>query len=131
MLKPQERLLSYPWSSFGAYVAAPEHRPGWVRADRLLGEHGIQEDTAAGRQRFEQWMERRRAEATLELPARLRRETTLSVKDIAVRVGLGTSKGANANLRHYMRRSSAPGAGQGQLRIQAKPSRTKPNQSMG
>ena len=62
MLQPEERLLSYPWSSFGAYLAAPEHRPGWVRVDRLLGEHGIREDTPAGRQRFEQWMERRRAE---------------------------------------------------------------------
>ena len=60
MLKPEERLLSYQWSSFGAHLAAPEHRPGWVRVDRLLGEHGIQQDTAAGRQRFEEWMERRR-----------------------------------------------------------------------
>jgi len=38
MLPGQERLLSYPWSSFGAYMAAPEHRPSWVRVDRLLGE---------------------------------------------------------------------------------------------
>jgi hypothetical protein len=34
-----ERLLSYPWSSFGAYLAAPEHRRQRVRVDRLLGEH--------------------------------------------------------------------------------------------
>ncbi len=27
MLQAPERLLSYPWSSFGAYMAAPEHRP--------------------------------------------------------------------------------------------------------
>jgi hypothetical protein len=39
MLKAGERLLSYPWSSFGAYLAAPEHRPGCIRVDRLLGEH--------------------------------------------------------------------------------------------
>src|SRR5512147_2219467 len=64
MLQPEERLLAYPWSSFAAYLAAPEHRPGWVRVDRLLGEHGMQEDTAAGRQRFEQWMEKRRGEET-------------------------------------------------------------------
>ena len=64
MLQAAERLLSYPWSSFGAYLAAPEHRPGWVRVDRLLGEHGIQEDTPAGRSQFEQWMERRRLEET-------------------------------------------------------------------
>jgi hypothetical protein len=46
MLKARERLLSYPWSSFGAYLAAPAHRPGWIRVDRLLGEHGIQGDKA-------------------------------------------------------------------------------------
>ena len=64
LLQAEERLLSYPWSSFGGYLAAPEHRPGWIRADRLLGEHGIQEDTAPGRQRFEARMEQRRWEET-------------------------------------------------------------------
>ena len=57
-----ERLLAYPWSSFGWYLAAPEHRPGWVRVDRLLGEHGIQQDSPAGRQEFERQMEARRLE---------------------------------------------------------------------
>ena len=33
--------LSYPWSSLGWYLAAPKHRPGWLRVDRLLGEHEI------------------------------------------------------------------------------------------
>jgi len=27
LLGPEERLLSYPWSSFGLYLAAPTHRP--------------------------------------------------------------------------------------------------------
>jgi REP element-mobilizing transposase RayT len=62
LLKAEERLLSYPWSSFGSYLAAPEHRPAWIRVDRLLGEHGIQDDTAAARQKFEQRMEQRRLE---------------------------------------------------------------------
>jgi hypothetical protein len=31
-----------------------------LRADRLLGERGIQQDTPAGRQEFERHMERRR-----------------------------------------------------------------------
>jgi putative transposase len=186
MLKAEERLLAYPWSSFGAYLAAPAHRPGWIRVDRLLGEHGIQEDTAAGRQRFEAWMERRRAEETdpealralrrgwclggevfkrqmllrmesglgehhsgqlrqqaaearaerivaeelrrrgwseadlaqrrksdpdkLAIAARLRRETSLTVKAIATRVHLGTSKGANRNLHHFMQTNPPPGA---------------------
>jgi Transposase and inactivated derivatives len=62
MLDSQERLLEYPWSSFGHYLAAPAHRPAWLRVDRLLGEHGIQKDTAPGRVRFEQRMEQRRRE---------------------------------------------------------------------
>src|SRR5438132_818869 len=52
----EDRLLAYPWSSWLWYLAAPEHRPGWIRVDRLLGEHGIQQDSAAGRQEFKQKM---------------------------------------------------------------------------
>jgi hypothetical protein len=33
-------------------LAAPEHRPGCMRVDRLPGERGIQGDSAAGRQEF-------------------------------------------------------------------------------
>ena len=57
LLKSEERLLCYPWSSFGYYLAAPRHRPGWMRVDRLMGEHGLQEDTAETRQEFEGRME--------------------------------------------------------------------------
>jgi len=52
LLKPGERLLAYPWSSLGYYLAAPE-RPVWVRVDRLLGEHGLQQDSPAAREEFE------------------------------------------------------------------------------
>jgi REP element-mobilizing transposase RayT len=62
LLRPEDRLLAYPWSSLSSYLAAPEHRPQWIRVDRLLGEHGIQEDTAAARQEFERRMEARRFE---------------------------------------------------------------------
>src|SRR5262245_49517355 len=62
MLKTGERLLSYPWSSLGYYLAAPEHRPVWVRVDRLLGEHGLQQDSPAAREEFERRMEARRLE---------------------------------------------------------------------
>ena len=179
LLKAGERLLAYPWGSFGAYLAAPQHRPGWIRVDRLLGEHGIPRDNAAGRQEFEQRMEARRWEETapeslkalrrgwclgseafrremlesmeeelgdthagelrresaeakaerimaeelkrlgwteaelatrrksdpmkLAMAARLRKETTLTLKAIAARVHLGTSKGANANLHKWMK----------------------------
>lgn len=62
LLASEERLLAYPWSSFGLYLAAREHRPVWLRVDRLLGEHGIQQDTPVSRQEFERHMERRRLE---------------------------------------------------------------------
>jgi len=193
MLDSAERLLSYPWSSYGAYLAAPEHRPGWIRVDRLLGEHGIQIDTAAGRQQFEERMERRRSEETdpealkalrrgwclgsgaykremlarmegglgehhagelheqvaqakaerivaeelqrrgwaeqelarrsksdadkLEIAARLRRETTMSIKSIAARVQLGTSKAANVKLHNHMRCAEAADSRQTRLGI--------------
>ena len=39
LLPPEDRLLGCPWSSLGWYLAAPEHRPGWLRVERLLGEH--------------------------------------------------------------------------------------------
>jgi putative transposase len=193
MLQPQERLLAYPWSSFGFYIAAPEHRPGWIRVDRLLGEHGIQEDTAAARQQFEARMETRRLEETdpealkalrrgwclgsagfrtqmlakmegqlgehhsgelhrksaeakaerivreelqrrgwqeaelaqrrkndpgkLEIAARLRGETTLSIKAIAARVHLGSSKAANAKLHQFLGRGTEPATGQTELGI--------------
>ena len=190
---PRKIRVEYPWSSFEWYLAAPEHRPGWIRVDRLLGEHGIGEDSPVGRREFEQQMEARRFEAnegtvlkslrrgwflggedfrkqllermdgqlgehhsgemrreTAEMKAEriiaaelkrldwqerdlasrrksdpdklalgnlLRQQTTLSIKWIAARLHLGTSKGANANL-HRWRQShrespsfSAPPAG--------------------
>ena len=44
--------------------------------------------------------------AKLAIAARLRRETTLSIKAIAARVHLGTSKSANARLHSWMRQPS-------------------------
>lgn len=61
LLPLESRLLEYPWSSFGVYLTAPRHRPGWLRVERLLGEHGIAQDTEAGRREFERRMEARRA----------------------------------------------------------------------
>jgi putative transposase len=45
LLRAQERLLAYPWSSFGYYLSAPEHRPKWIRVDRILGEHVTKKDS--------------------------------------------------------------------------------------
>jgi REP element-mobilizing transposase RayT len=61
LLAPASRLLEYPWSSLGGYLTEPRHRPQWLRVERLLGEHGIGQDSAAGRREFERRMEARRA----------------------------------------------------------------------
>jgi len=180
ILKSEERLLAYPWSSLVWYLAVAEHRPGWMRVDRLLGEQGIQQDTAIGRQEFERRMEARRLEeieeedlktlrrgwclgsqefkkellekmegklgeshsgeqrletaqakaeriireelsrlgweekelATrrksdpekLAIAGRLRKETTLTIKKIAERIHLGTSRSANVRLHEWINR---------------------------
>jgi hypothetical protein len=101
--------------------------PRAMRVDRLLGEHGIGQGSAAGRQEFERQMERRRLEALdeealkplrrgwpeselatrrrsdrgkLAVAARRRSETTLPIKWIAARVQIGTAKGAKSVLHH-------------------------------
>jgi REP element-mobilizing transposase RayT len=183
LLGAEERMLSYPWSSFAWYLAAPAHRPAWMRVDRLLGEHGLAGDTAEARQEFERRMETRRAQETddaqweplrrgwclggtgfrqellqrmagqlgehhagelrretaeakaeriiaeelprlgwtradleqrsrsapekLELAARLRRETTLTMKAIAQRLHLGSWKSATTRL-HNLKRKQQP-----------------------
>ena len=57
LIEPGDRLLAYPWSSLMWYVAAREHRPDWMCVERLLGEHGITKDSAAGRREFDRRME--------------------------------------------------------------------------
>jgi hypothetical protein len=57
--RAEQQIHPYP-----LYLAAPRHRPAWLRVDRLLGEHGIQQDTAASRQIFESLVERRKLEET-------------------------------------------------------------------
>ncbi len=183
LLRAKDRLLAYPWSSYGLYLSARQHRPAWLRVDRLLGEHGIQRDTPASRRAFERQMEKRRLEGLdpealeafrrewclggkafrkkqlqrmegrlrphhagdlrleiaqakadrlmaeelrrlgwsardlvrrpkndpgkLAIAVRLRRETTLTIKDITARVHLGTYNTANARLHWAMKEGFA------------------------
>ena len=183
ILKIDDHLSSYPWSSLSLYAAAREHRLVWLCVDRLLGAHGLPLDTPAARAEFLLRLEARRAEEQdeqtlqtirqswsfgsaqfklellqrleshlgehhsghlhqqtsasraeriiseeltrlgwtesdlttqrknapdkLALAARVRKETTLTIKRIAARVHLGASKGANAN-RHRSMRPESP-----------------------
>ena len=61
LLAPDQPLSAFRWSSFPHYLVR-RSRPVWLRVDRLLGEHGTAEDSAAGRMEFQARMEKRRAE---------------------------------------------------------------------
>jgi hypothetical protein len=85
-----------------------ENHPGQTRletaeakADRIVAEELARlrwtRDDLAARQKSDP--------AKLALAARLRQETTLSLKQIAERVGLGKPKDARTNLHKFMNRS--------------------------
>jgi len=57
----EESLKVFAWSSYPDYLKAPAKRPRWLRVNRLLGEHRIAKDSAAGRAQFEAQMEQGRA----------------------------------------------------------------------
>jgi REP element-mobilizing transposase RayT len=63
LLRPEQPLQDYPWSSYPLYLKPAESRPAWLRVGRLLGEWGVPMDTPAGREQFALRVEiRRRAE---------------------------------------------------------------------
>ena len=61
LIGEDQRLESYRWSSYPAYLLAPARRPAWLRTDRLLGEWAVAKDNASGRRMFAVQMESRRA----------------------------------------------------------------------
>ncbi len=61
LLRPEQSLREYAWSSWPGYVQPPTDRPSWLRVERLLGEHGIPQDGPAGRAEVENDLERRRS----------------------------------------------------------------------
>jgi REP element-mobilizing transposase RayT len=62
LVGPEESLCSYRWSSYPHYLQPPSRRTGWLRVDRLFGELGIPQDSAAGRRQLGLRMEERRAQ---------------------------------------------------------------------
>src|SRR3954463_3212867 len=60
MLRPEEALRQFLWSSYVHYLAAPGKRPAWLCCERVLGEWGIPKDSSAGRKHFEELTEQRR-----------------------------------------------------------------------
>ena len=87
-----------------------ENHPGHTRletaeakADRIVAEELARLDWTPS----DLLVRERSHPSKLALAARLRRETTLSVKQIAERLHLGSSKGARTNLHKFMNDSSA------------------------
>lgn len=61
LLKPEQPLSGYRWSSWPEYLKSPGKRWAWLRVDRLLGEYRIPQDSPAGRRVLDQALEERRA----------------------------------------------------------------------
>ena len=64
LLRPEQPLRAYRWSSWPEYLKRPGNRWPWLRVDRLLGENRIPQDSAAGRRQLEAVLEERRVEET-------------------------------------------------------------------
>ena len=62
LLRCEQKLRDYVWSSWPDYLKLPEQRPRWLRVDRLLGELRIPKDSVAGREELENYLEVRRAQ---------------------------------------------------------------------
>ncbi|MGI8435461.1 MAG: hypothetical protein ACR2NX_00930, partial [Chthoniobacterales bacterium] len=82
LVMPEEKLESYRWSSYGAY-RYPKGRPSWLRTDRLLGEHGLIDDTPRSRREFERRMTSARIRAESDEEEKVRSGWKLGAEDFA------------------------------------------------
>ena len=57
LLRPEQSLRAYRWSSYGEYLKEARHRVKWLRVDRVLGEMGIMKPSARNswRKRTRSW----------------------------------------------------------------------------
>lgn len=99
LLKKEQKLKTYRWSSHGEYLKRPAQRVNWLRTGRLFGEMGIPRDTAAGRKEFEQRMEVRRREEQPEEWKQVRRGWCLG--DKVFRKELLAQMAEQAGSSHY------------------------------
>ncbi|MBA2584992.1 MAG: transposase [Chthoniobacterales bacterium] len=77
-----ERLERYGWSSYPAYLR-PALRSKWLRVERLLGEHGLQVDSAKARRELSRRMEELRAGESAAEQERLRSGWKIGAEDFA------------------------------------------------
>ncbi|HEX5400420.1 MAG TPA: transposase [Verrucomicrobiae bacterium] len=107
LLTPAQPLGAYRWSSWPEYLKRPGKRWPWLRVDRLLGEHRIPQDSAAGRRHLMECLEqRRRAEEDGEYKA-IRRGWFLGNE--ALKQELLEQAGGRAGENHYAAERQASG----------------------
>jgi REP element-mobilizing transposase RayT len=99
LVKPEEPLRNFAWSSWPAYLLAPPKRPVWLRVKRLLGEYRIPKDSPAGRQHLEQALEARRGAESGEEFKRIRRGWCLGEETF--RQELLTQMSGRIGAEHY------------------------------
>jgi REP element-mobilizing transposase RayT len=96
----RQRLLKQMEGKIGEHHSGGLHRESAeAKAQKIIAE----ELKRLGWRKNELSRRRKGDPAKLVIAARLRRETTLSIKQIAERVQLGTSKSANARLHQWMK----------------------------
>ena len=86
LLRKQERLEKYRWSSYPNYLRSPRQREGWLRCDRLLGEHGIVKDNRRSQLEFARRMETRRVDANDPRAEQIRRGWSFGAQDFVARL---------------------------------------------
>jgi len=120
LLRPDQRLLDYRWSSWPEYLKRPGKRSPWLRVDRVLGEWGVKELKESDEQKAERlvgamlraagWKEeelKRRPKGDMKkarMAARLRSETAMTWLWIAKRLEMGHWRTAANAVRACPRR---------------------------
>ena len=99
MLGEGNALEDYVWSSYPEYLKPQRKRAGWLRVDRLFGEHGIRRDNGRGRREFCEIITARcgqEGHAEEELWSDIRRGWKFGAEDFVERLsGLGHVGGGN------------------------------------
>ena len=99
LLRPEQALRAYRWSSWPAYLKPARQRWPWLRVDRLLGEYRVPKDSPAGRQELERCVEARRAEEDTRAYQPLRRGWCWGDKQFRKELLVGMAGGVGAE--HY------------------------------
>ncbi|MDA1276669.1 MAG: hypothetical protein O2960_21835 [Verrucomicrobia bacterium] len=113
----RERMLEEMEGKLGDHHSGEWHREtAEARAERIIAE----ELARLGWTGSDLAIRRKSDPAKLVMGARLRQETTLSIKGIAARLHLGTSKSANTRLHQWMEKTKRYNAPTGAIPNQSK-----------